>query len=76
MMYTKVFLINGLYLVIIILILFFVIKGAVKAALKESKSDNRSAKDTSTMQVKILTEIAKKSGVSEEELNKILFPQN
>lgn len=64
-----------LSVIISILIMYFIIKSAVKESLREFGSENRSMKDISVIQTKLLAEIAKKSGVTTDEINNILFPQ-
>ena len=62
--------------VIFILIMYFIIKGAVKEALREFGAENRSLKDMEVMQTKLLAEMAKKNGVESETINKILLPNS
>lgn len=68
--------VSVLVFIISMLVIYFIIKGAVKGALREFGAENRSLKDLEVMQTKLLAEMAKKNGVDSETINKILLPNS
>lgn len=61
-----------LFSLIYLLIIFFVIKGAVQVGIRDAYRERNSGTDFDFKQTKLLAEIARANGVSEAQIQEIL----
>lgn len=62
----------GLMYLVLIAIVFYLVKSAVQAGIRDAYREHNSGTDFEFKQTKLLAEIAKASGVSSEKIQEIL----
>jgi len=67
---------KGIGIVLLLVLAYFLIKSAVKAGIKSANRESNSGTDFQYKQIRILAEIARNNGVSEDKIQEILYPNN